>query len=173
MKNLLVVLAVLVAFAGGYFISQKYDLKIESKNGKAKMTVTPSASPTLTQPPLVGGDVDEHGCKASAGYSWCDAKRSCIRVWEEPCGDEEAIGRALAEKNKWQASDILVTITKFNGKFARGLVNSKTEQGGGGIYWAVKEKEKWIIAQDGNGIPDCTVLKSYQFPKEYLVGVCD
>ncbi len=166
-------LAILSAFVGGYFISQKYNFKIENKNENTKITPIPPTSPTLTQPPLVGGDVDEHGCKASAGYSWCDAKKSCIRVWEEPCDDEEAIGQALAEKNGWQASNILVTITKFNGKFARGLVNSKTEQGGGGIYWAVKINNKWIIAQDGNGIPDCTVLKSYQFPKEYLVGVCD
>ena len=36
---------------------------------------------------LVGGDRDEHGCIGSAGYSWCEAKQKCLRVWEEPCGD--------------------------------------------------------------------------------------
>jgi len=35
--------------------------------------------------PEVGGDVDEHGCKASAGYSWCEPKQKCLRTWEEPC----------------------------------------------------------------------------------------
>ncbi|MBN2454483.1 hypothetical protein JXB11_02970 [Candidatus Woesearchaeota archaeon] len=35
--------------------------------------------------PLVGGDRDEHGCIPSAGYSWCEAKQKCIRIWEEPC----------------------------------------------------------------------------------------
>jgi|GEM_PF-4563688 len=34
---------------------------------------------------LVGNDSDEHGCKGSAGYSWCEAKQKCLRVWEEPC----------------------------------------------------------------------------------------
>ncbi len=34
---------------------------------------------------IVGNDSDEHGCKASAGYSWCEAKGKCLRVWEEPC----------------------------------------------------------------------------------------
>jgi hypothetical protein len=34
---------------------------------------------------LVGNDSDEHGCRGSAGYSWCEAKQKCIRVWEENC----------------------------------------------------------------------------------------
>jgi putative hemolysin len=37
---------------------------------------------------LVGNDTDEHGCKASAGYSWCEAKQKCIRTWEENCTAE-------------------------------------------------------------------------------------
>jgi hypothetical protein len=36
-------------------------------------------------PGIVGNDSDEHGCKASAGYSWCDEKQKCIRSWEEDC----------------------------------------------------------------------------------------
>ncbi|NTV22530.1 MAG: META domain-containing protein [Candidatus Yonathbacteria bacterium] len=38
--------------------------------------------------PIVGGDSDEHGCKASAGYSWCEVKEKCLRVWEETCALE-------------------------------------------------------------------------------------
>jgi len=34
---------------------------------------------------LVGGDRDSHGCIGSAGYSWCQAKDKCLRVWEEAC----------------------------------------------------------------------------------------
>ncbi len=34
---------------------------------------------------LVGGDKDEHGCIGSAGYSWCEAKQKCLRIWEEDC----------------------------------------------------------------------------------------
>jgi putative hemolysin len=36
-------------------------------------------------PQIVGGDVDEHGCIPSAGYSWCEEKQKCLRVWEEDC----------------------------------------------------------------------------------------
>ena len=32
-----------------------------------------------------GGDVDEHGCKGSAGYTWCEPLKKCVREWEEPC----------------------------------------------------------------------------------------
>lgn len=34
---------------------------------------------------IVGGDRDEHGCIPSAGYSWCEVKNKCLRIWEEPC----------------------------------------------------------------------------------------
>lgn len=34
---------------------------------------------------LVGNDRDEHGCIGSAGYSWCEAKQKCLRIWEEKC----------------------------------------------------------------------------------------
>jgi len=35
--------------------------------------------------PCVGCDKDVHGCIGSAGYSWCEAKQKCIRIWEENC----------------------------------------------------------------------------------------
>lgn len=33
-------------------------------------------------PPMVGNDSDEHGCKASAGYSWSVLRNECIRIFE-------------------------------------------------------------------------------------------
>lgn len=33
-------------------------------------------------PPMVGGDQDAHGCKASAGYTWCAKTARCERPWE-------------------------------------------------------------------------------------------
>lgn len=32
--------------------------------------------------PIAGGDADEHGCRASAGYSWCARTAQCERPWE-------------------------------------------------------------------------------------------
>lgn len=34
---------------------------------------------------VVGGDKDEHGCIGSAGYTWCQSKDKCLRIWEEAC----------------------------------------------------------------------------------------
>lgn len=39
------------------------------------------------RPGVPGGDIDEHGCKGSAGYTWCEEKQACIRPWEVSCGD--------------------------------------------------------------------------------------
>ena len=40
--------------------------------------------------PLVGGDKDAHGCIPSAGYSWCEIKQKCLRLWEESCEAQNA-----------------------------------------------------------------------------------
>ena len=40
---------------------------------------------------FTGGDRDEHGCIGSAGYSWCEAKQKCLRIWEEPCEEENDV----------------------------------------------------------------------------------
>ncbi len=63
------VLAVLVLVGGGIL----YIYNIE-----------PSLNPHPVGP-IVGGDRDEHGCIGSAGYSWCELKQKCLRVWEEKC----------------------------------------------------------------------------------------
>jgi len=47
--------------------------------------VPPVTPPTGGDEPIVGGDKDEHGCIGSAGYTWCEAKQKCVRIWEEPC----------------------------------------------------------------------------------------
>lgn len=41
-----------------------------------------ACSQAETAQPLVGGDGDEHGCKASAGYKWCAKTSQCERPWE-------------------------------------------------------------------------------------------
>jgi hypothetical protein len=43
----------------------------------------PEAAPAApTEPRMVGGDRDEHGCIASAGYLWCGREKRCVRPWE-------------------------------------------------------------------------------------------
>jgi hypothetical protein len=43
----------------------------------------PQAAPASTAAPVVvGSDRDAHGCKASAGYRWCERENACVRPWE-------------------------------------------------------------------------------------------
>ena len=46
---------------------------------------------------LIGGETDEGGCLIGAGYSWCEPKQKCLRVWEEPCTDEDLVRNYLNE----------------------------------------------------------------------------
>lgn len=45
--------------------------------------VAASAGAAPPAPPMVGGDSDAHGCKASAGYTYSNLKTQCIRLWED------------------------------------------------------------------------------------------
>ena len=37
----------------------------------------------------LGNDVDEYGCKPSAGEKWCENKQKCVQNWNEDCSDNE------------------------------------------------------------------------------------
>lgn len=176
MKNVLIVFGFIIAFAGGYFISQKYDFKVENKtlSKDSVVEVSQSPSPSTTDEPLVGADVDEYGCKPSAGYSWCESKKKCIREWEESCDPQVEIARALADKHQWNIDDIIVTVSMSNTQFARGSVRDKSSTTGGGMFLAAKIDNQWEIIFDGNGAPDCILLKvNYSFPQDFLSGICD
>ena len=36
---------------------------------------------------FIGGQKDEYGCLIAAGYTWCESKQKCLRVWEESCNE--------------------------------------------------------------------------------------
>lgn len=62
-----------------FFASQKEGSTIFEENREAINEIS------ATSTPIVGGDKDAHGCIGSAGYTWCEIKQKCVRVWEEPC----------------------------------------------------------------------------------------
>ena len=35
----------------------------------------------------IGNSIDDHNCLISAGYTFCESTRNCIRQWETPCQD--------------------------------------------------------------------------------------
>ena len=164
MKNFLLG-ALVVAFVGGATLAAYQYGKKSVKN--SSLSVVPSSAPTEQ---LVGNDVDEHGCKPSAGYSWCEAKQKCLRVWEEGCpveNDKDLLKQALFKKNNWSENDgITVTVSTNDGKYASGMVAAS---GGGGYFFAAKVSNVWEIVADGNGTISCSSLTKYpDFPKNLI-----
>jgi len=134
----------------------------------------------ITNQPIVGGDKDVHGCIGSAGYSWCETKNKCLRIWEEPCytNDEQAIQYLLAQKYNKSAADVTVKTNKKTADYMSGSVSFASKglptPGEGGVFLAAKVDNLWRIVYSGNGSIDCNNIKSnYQFPQDMLSGFCD
>lgn len=122
--------------------------------------------------PLIGGDKDKHGCLGSAGYSWCETKNKCLRIWEETCEEtlEKQIQYLLALKYAKELSEVKITVRKQIGDHASGSVIFGTgDEIEGGLFLAYKKNGIWTSVYDGNGSVDCNLMKNeYQFPAEIL-----
>jgi len=77
---LLIVFAVAFMFMAGFALAA-YDYGNSDNSNNA--VNNPSST-------IVGNDSDSHGCIGSAGYSWCEEKSKCLRVWEENCSSAES-----------------------------------------------------------------------------------
>ncbi len=64
-------------------------------DGSAVGRIAPDCNFALC-PVIVGGDKDAHGCIPSAGYSWCEEKQKCLKVWEEDCDVSPDTGAQIA-----------------------------------------------------------------------------
>lgn len=125
------------------------------------------------QEAMVGGDRDEHGCIGSAGYTWCEAKQKCLRLWEEPCisaddQDQEELIKTqiktqIVEKHGPNAGNLTITVSRIEGDYAMGGASEKDM--GGGMWFAAKAGDEWKLVWDGNGIITCNDLAAYpDFP---------
>jgi hypothetical protein len=133
-----------------------------------------------TSQPLVGNDKDIHGCIGSAGYSWCEPKNKCLRIWEELCysSDEQAVQYLLAQKYNKLAADITLRIKEKTTDYMSGTAFFATKglpaPGEGGLFLAARVDNQWQIVYSGNGSIDCNFIKNnYHFPQNMLRGFCD
>jgi hypothetical protein len=120
---------------------------------------------------IVGGDKDEHGCIGSAGYSWCEPKNKCLRIWEEKCyaSLEQEIQYILAGKYDKPVGEVAITITKQTGDYAAGGVKFGPTSSVGGMFLAVRSDNIWEVVYDGNGSIDCKKMRNeYKLPDEIL-----
>lgn len=128
-----------------------------------------------TNQPLIGGQKDAHGCLIAAGYSWCESKQKCLRVWEEECyaKEEAALTEIFSSKHNQLVTETNVTIVVMENNFASGTVSFGETAGEGGEFLARLADNAWIIDFEGNGSIDCPKIQGLGYPQEVLEGFCD
>jgi hypothetical protein len=85
---LIIAIIVILIIGGGYYYTQKQSTcwpYCKNMTDQDRESIKKSAIDAGATTTLVGGDRDIHGCIGSAGYSWCEIKNKCLRVWEEKC----------------------------------------------------------------------------------------
>ena len=76
MKSIILLLAIFLAFTT---CNNKSTVKQEIvKEDSPKTAMNKDTSTT----PMPGSDRDEHGCIGSAGYTWSELRKECIRIFE-------------------------------------------------------------------------------------------
>jgi len=58
------------------------------EHSEAPEEVDAEAEGDDTDSNMLGGNLDDHGCLTSGGYTWCDLLEKCLRTFEESCTTE-------------------------------------------------------------------------------------
>lgn len=91
---------------------------------------------------MLGATKDEGGCLTAAGYSWCESKGKCLRVWEESC-----TGPAPTPDD-YQA----VPFHDFgSGSGAFDFGSGSGGWDGSGEYWGTGSGDYWGLPSDYKG----------------------
>jgi hypothetical protein len=118
-------------FSGIVAVQDYNDVEYSFIQDTKKIVFKLAKASVSTTTPIIGGDKDSHGCIGSAGYSWCEVKNKCLRVWEEKCEavltatttDEikdwkiyknEEYGFEFKYSNDWEIDEDKGYITVFN-----------------------------------------------------------
>ena len=113
-------------FIGSFILSLSACTEAPKKEAQQ---ATKTDTITVADAPIAGGDSDEHGCKASAGYTWSVVKNNCIRVFES--------GIRLNAK----AADLDKTLSAFV------VFKSETDESQAELFMP-SEKKSILLAQD-------------------------
>jgi len=61
------------------------------------LALTPLPTALMRPAPLLGEELDDHGCLISAGYKWCPSTDECLRPWMAHCQEFDFPYNALYE----------------------------------------------------------------------------
>ena len=128
-----------------------------------------------TNQPLIGGQTDEGGCLIAAGYSWCEPKKKCLRIWEESCyvAEEAALTPIFAANHKQPVTETHVTVMQLKDNFASGSISFGSDAVEGSAFLARLADGAWAIDYEGNGSVDCVKIKDLGYSQDVLEDFCD
>ena len=69
-------------FILGIFCSLAF-VACQNQNSKTEEMIEEAMRESKADVDLIGADVDRYGCKGSAGYTWSQLRRDCVRIFEE------------------------------------------------------------------------------------------
>lgn len=107
-----------------------------------------------TAAPLVGGDRDEHGCIASAGYRWSRVQQRCIRPFEEgvrllPVEDLQDSSAVLAATVIFSADSLRAEVLLPDGETSPVL--DRRTLPSGGYAWNIEDDDTYNVRRDEQG----------------------
>ncbi|MBS6237954.1 MAG: hypothetical protein KH897_06115 [Bacteroides sp.] len=104
----------------------------------------------------VGDDKDVHGCIASAGYTWSEVLKDCIRLWEKGVRVEDVADKEKAAYIVFSPDSLQVEL--FFSDDRPNEILDRRSLPAGGYAWNVEdddtknvrlENDKWTISQRG------------------------
>lgn len=121
-----------------------------------------SAEPAVPRGVKVGGDRDAHGCIGSAGYTWSELRKTCVRLFEvgmrlspitPPSGSEATLSAFLVFATDDRAATKNDAVELFVPGSPGGTVLLREKKGGsyakeGSGFKAIAAK-RWTVEKDG------------------------
>lgn len=102
---------------------------------------------------LPGGDRDRHGCRASAGYTWSEARCGCIRLFEDGIrlNDRRNPDAAVSPFVVFAADSARAELFLPEGKRFL-LKKKKNDWSGSGFVLNKNVQGKWAVADQKTGV---------------------
>jgi len=113
--------------------------------------------------PIIGGETDEYGCLIAAGYSWCQPKQKCLRIWEEKC--TENIPEPTTQEDFSDAGEIALKYFQETDEYQAGgknlniqIINQNQCSG----CWTVEVQYQKTIANEEQVISREITIENWQ-----------
>merc|ERR550517_761581 len=115
---------------------------------------------------MLGGELDDNGCLASAGFTWCEKQNECVRSWElEGEWDDECTVENSSSGDVSSSTSSSEEEPSSSTEDDNGMLGGESDDNGclasAGFTWCEKQNEcvrSWEL--EGEWDDECTVENS-------------